>query len=606
MPIINAIPILRVKICSNYPYNKVRQFMFGWCGKILCIDLQEQKASTLELPEDIYHAYIGGKGLAGFLLRDKMSLQWDHPDMPLVLMTGPLVNTRSPTSGRMCIMSRSPLTGTIADSSVGGSFATSLKKAGWDGIIITGKSREICGIEINNSSCSFSMANSLQGGNISQVRNMLEASASHLIIGPAAENGAKFANIVVDSHFFAGRNGLGLLCAAKNLKYITVQGEGKTPVYDPEGLKKAREDINRLISASPVLSGELGFSSLGTGAMFDLMDSRRMMPTDNFRQSGFARAGEMNANSYQKRYHPQKAGCVGCHIQCKRRANDKRPMPEFETMSHFSALIGNQDLEAVVEANRLCTEYGLDTISTGATLACYAEITGQILTPQKILSLIEDIAFARGEGAELALGSAEYAALKGNPEASMTVKGQELPAYDPRGAYGMALAYVTATRGACHLRSYPISHEILRKPVVTDRFSFAGKARIIKISEDMHAVVDSLTACKFTFLSATLEEYAQALTAVTGINYSPQDLLAIGEKIYFRERMLNCQNGFTARDDDLPERFFTTYGGTFQDLDVPPLDREEFLNARQNYYRIRGLDSDGLPKQEKAQELKLL
>ncbi|MFW6415461.1 MAG: aldehyde ferredoxin oxidoreductase C-terminal domain-containing protein, partial [Thermodesulfobacteriota bacterium] len=422
---------------------------------------------------------------------------------------------------------------------------------------------------------------------------------------PAAENGARFANIVVDSHFFAGRNGLGLLCAAKNLKYITVKGEGKTPVFDPEGLKKAREDISRLISASPVLSGELGFSSLGTGAMFDLMHSRRMMPTQNFRQSSFAHAGEMNANSYLKRYNPKKAGCMGCHIQCKRRANDKRPMPEFETMSHFSALIGNQDLEAVVEANRLCTEYGLDTISTGATLACYAETTGQSLTPEKILSLIQDIAFARGEGRELSLGSAEYAALKGNPEAAMTVKGQELPAYDPRGAYGMALAYATSTRGACHLRSYPISHEILRKPVVTDRFSFAGKARIIKISEDMHAVVDSLTACKFTFLSATLEEYAQALTAVTGINYSPQELLAIGERIYFRERMLNCQNGFTSRDDDLPERFFTTYGGSFQDLEVPPLDREEFLHARQNYYRIRGLDAEGLPKQEKAQELGL-
>ena len=579
--------------------------MYGWCGKILCIDLQKQKTSTLELPEDIYHGCIGGKGLAGYLLRDKMTLQWDHPDMPLVLMTGPLVNTRSPTSGRMCVMSRSPLTATVADSSVGGSFATSLKKAGWDGIVITGKSRELCGIEISNSQCSFLPAPELREKTVGQTSNQLKSNSSHMVVGPAAENGARLANIVVDSHFFAGRNGLGLVCAAKNLKFITVQGKGKTPVYDPEGLEKAREDISRLISASPVLSGELGFSSLGTGAMFDLMDSRRMMPTDNFRQSSFVRAGEMNANSYHTRYHPKKAGCAGCHIQCKRKARDNRPMPEFETMSHFSALIGNQDKEAVVEANRLCTEYGLDTISTGATLACYAEITGESLTPEKILSLIEEIAFDRGEGRELSRGSEEYAATMGRPEAAMTVKGQELAAYDPRGAYGMALAYATSTRGACHLRSYPISHEILRKPVVTDRFSFAGKARIIKISEDMHAVVDSLTACKFTFLSATLEEYAQALTAVTGINYSSQDLLSIGEKIYFRERMLNSQNGFTARDDDLPERFFITSGGSFQDLEIPPLDREKFLEARHNYYRIRGLDSDGLPRQEKAQGLGL-
>jgi aldehyde:ferredoxin oxidoreductase len=280
-------------------------------------------------------------------------------------------------------------------------------------------------------------------------------------------------------------------------------------------------------------------------------------------------------------------------------------MPEFETMSHFSALIGNKSLETVVEANRLCTEYGLDTISTGATLGCYAEVTGQALTPDKILGLIEDIANCRGEGADLALGSAVYAAAQGRPEAAVTVKGQELPAYDPRGAYGMALAYVTSTRGGCHLRSYPIVHEILRKPVVTDRFSFAGKARIIKIAEDLNAVVDSLTACKFTFLSATLEEYAKALTAVTGVEYSQQQLLDIGERIYFRERMLNCANGFTASDDDLPERFFSRKGGSFEDLEVPPLDREAFLEARGNYYRIRGLDRDGLPLQDKAKELGL-
>jgi len=225
--------------------------------------------------------------------------------------------------------------------------------------------------------------------------------------------------------------------------------------------------------------------------------------------------------------------------------------------------------------------------------------------PGHILELIQAIAFRRDEGAELALGSAAYAAAKGRPEAAMTVKDQELPAYDPRGAYGMALAYVTSTRGGCHLRSYPIVHEILRKPVVTDRFSFAGKARIIKIAEDMNAVVDSLTACKFTFLSATLEEYAKALTAVTGVDYSSQQLLRIGERIYFRERMQNCANGFTSADDDLPERFFSRWGGRFEDLEIPPLDREAFLEARGNYYRVRGLDPEGLPLEKKKRELGL-
>ena len=579
--------------------------MYGWHGKILWIDLSKGTSSTLNLPEEVYRAYIGGKGLAGYLLKDTMTLGWDDPDMPLVLMNGPLVGTRVPTSGRMCVMSRSPLTGTVADSSVGGSFGSSLKKAGWDGVVIAGKSREPCGIEIRDSECSLTNAGALQGMDVSRVRERLEGRGSCMVVGPAAENGVRFANIVVDSHFFAGRNGLGLVCAAKNLKYVTVQGEVKTAVWDADGLKQAAEDINRLVAASPVLSGELGLSSYGTGALYDLMDSRRMMPADNFRHTHFPPAGRMNAHAFFREYSPKKAGCTGCRIQCKRRSRDKRPMPEFETMSHFSALIGNESRETIVEANRLCTEYGLDTISTGATLSCYAEVTGRELTPEEIPGLIEGIANCRGEGAQLARGSALFATERGMPGASMTVKGQELPAYDPRGAYGMALAYATSTRGGCHLRSYPIVHEILRKPVVTDRFSFAGKARIIKISEDMNAVVDSLTACKFTFLSATLEEYAKALSAVTGVEYSQQELLDIGERIYFRERMLNCANGFTARDDDLPERFFSHKGGSFEDMEVPPLDRQAFLEAMGNYYRIRGLDGDGLPLGEKAKELGL-
>jgi aldehyde:ferredoxin oxidoreductase len=177
----------------------------------------------------------------------------------------------------------------------------------------------------------------------------------------------------------------------------------------------------------------------------------------------------------------------------------------------------------------------------------------------------------------------------------MSVKGLELPAYDPRGAYGMALAYATSNRGGCHLRAYPISHEILRKPVATDRFSFEGKARIIKIAEDMNAVIDSLTACKFVFFAASLEEYARAVSAVTGSEYDTQSLLRTGERIYVLERYLNSLNGFTADDDDLPGRFFTEEGTSSPNVRIKPLDRKEFLEARHNYYRIRGYDEQGAP-----------
>jgi len=219
--------------------------------------------------------------------------------------------------------------------------------------------------------------------------------------------------------------------------------------------------------------------------------------------------------------------------------------------------------------------------------------------------LIDAIGTGRAVDPDLVLGSSAYARAKGRPDAAIAVKGQELAAYDPRGAYGMALAYATSTRGGCHLRAYPISHEILRKPVATDRFSFGGKARIVKIAEDMNAMVDSLTACKFVFLGASLEEFARAYTAVTGIASSAQELIHIGERIYYHDRIMNTLNGFDAADDDLPERFFTEPGTGGPGFDVPPLDRGEFLAARARYYRIRGLDDTGRPTRERAEALGL-
>lgn len=212
-------------------------------------------------------------------------------------------------------------------------------------------------------------------------------------------------------------------------------------------------------------------------------------------------------------------------------------------MAHFTALIGNRDIDLVMEANRICNDAGMDTISAASTIACYMEVEGLSINDIDPIRILENISLSQDEGALLKLGSVEYAEKAGKPETAMSVKGLELPSYDPRGALGMALAYATSTRGGCHLRAYPISHEILRKPVATDRFSFSGKARIIKIAEDMNSIIDSLTACKFIFFGATLEEYAQILNAATGMNTNGHDLLKAGERIYYNERIMNCIRG---------------------------------------------------------------
>ena len=584
--------------------------MYGWTGNILVIDLTK-KGFEIENPHlDILNQYVGGKGFGGRYLRECANLAWDHPDMVFCIFTGPLTGSTSPTSGRAHMVSKSPLTGLVGDSSVGGKLATRMKRAGWDGIVIKGKSKTPVGITIKDNLVEFKDATGLWGLDTHAVyKKIRPGNKSLMSIGPAAENGVRYASIIVDQYFAAGRSGLGLCLAKKKIKYLLVDGTGHCKVKDPQKLKTAREDILRLTAASPALMGQFGFTCLGTGAVYDLMDNRRMMPTDNFCRTRFEPASKLNAAAYTKSYAPKKHGCLGCHILCKKIGTKNKAsiaMPEFETMSHFTALIGCMDTTLVVKANELCNHFGMDTISAASTLACRREITGLDYTSDTVLSLLKDIAFGKDEGKLLGLGAKQYAKKMGQPQAAMAVKGMELPAYDPRGAYGMALGYALSTRGGCHLRAYPISHEIFRKPVATDRFSFSGKARIIKIAEDLNAIVDSLIACKFTFFAAGLEEYASIYEAVTGVETNAQDLLIKGERIYYNERIINSLNGFTAKDDDLPVRFFMEPGSSGNNILIPPIDRNEFLDARKKYYGVRGLSTNGLPEKGKAQTLGLL
>jgi aldehyde:ferredoxin oxidoreductase len=573
----------------------------GWHQRIARIDLTTGKTDEIRPEDAVLDRFVGGRGLGGYYLRPSATLPWDHPDMPLVFMTGPLVGTPSPVSGRMAVVSRSPLTGTVADCSVGGGFGTALKKAGFDGLIITGKSRGLRGLEIVDRKIALVPADRYAGAGISTITAAMKSKGSVAAVGPAAENGVRYAGILIDNHYAAGRAGLGTVMAAKNLKYITVSGNGQPRVADRDALSSAKKDIFRLVSASPILAGTFGLSKFGTGALYDLMDARRMMPTNNFLASRFDGAQQMNAHAYQQAYKPVDTGCRGCHIRCKKTTRDGIPLPEFETMSHFSALLGNRSLEGVMTANSICNEMGMDTISAAVTLACHAELEGHRLTPETIAERLRDTALGRGIGQDLGKGAAWLARQHGKPETAMAVKGMELSAYDPRGACGMALAFAVSNRGACHLRAYPISHEILRKPVATDRLSFDGKARIIKIGEDMHAVADALTACKFIFFAASLEEYARVFHAVTGLPTTAHDLLAVGERIVYQERIINAANGFTSLDDDLPERFFQAE----DDTPPPAINRKAFLAARANYYRVRGLDSNGCPTPEKTAALNL-
>ena len=560
---------------------------------MLHVDLARGRCLRGEIPEELLRAYLGGRGLGVRLMRDYFTLDPFDPDLPLIFAVGPLCGTASPTSARLAAVSRSPLTETIYDCSAGGRFAWRLKASGVDALLVTGRSPEPVLLALDGERAELLPARALWGKGIRETVASLEGRGSVAAIGPAGENGVLFANIMMGEGNSIGRGGLGAVMGAKLLKAIVVNGSGETQVADRERFEAARGDVMRLFRASPVIFGELGIAEYGTPALVDLMAQRRMAPTENFSATFFAASGNYSGPSIRRECGARKDGCYGCPIQCKKSSREGEPLPEYETVNHFGALNGISDLKAIVKANTLCNELGMDTISAAATLSAFGEARGRFPLAEELPALLADTAYRRAEGELLSLGSRRVAERLGRPELSMSVKSLELPAYDPRGAYGMALAYATSNRGGCHLRAYPISHEILRKPVPTDRFSFSGKARIIKIAEDVNAAVDSLVACKFAFFGATLEEYGELLSAATGVDYGPESLKAIGERIYLTERFYNCANGFGVAEDTLPERFFREAGTAGEGIEVPPIERARFREELQKYYRIRGLTPEG-------------
>ncbi len=569
--------------------------MYGYCGRILKVDLSSGEIIIDDIDPKLCNDYIGGRGMGVAMIASSIHEQPYSEQMPLIFATGPLVGTGAPSSGRLSVVSRSPLTNTVFDCSAGGRFATAMKRYGLDVIYITGLSRGWVSLIIDDE-IRLEDASTWEGLNIAEITQGIGDDYSLAAIGLAGERLVRYASIAFDGHYFAGRGGLGAVMGFKRLKFIAIRRKtGHVLIKDQEGLKEAQREIMRLLRASPAVYGEFGLSRYGTAALVDVIHARRLEPTANFRGTYFQESSRYAAYTISERYRCKSEGCMGCPVLCKKRGAQGEIIPEYETLSHFGALNQCSDLSAIVHCNNLCNDYGIDTISAASTIACYGELNNKKVSPAELPALLISIAKREGGlGDSLAEGSARYALSMGHPEASMSVKSLELPAYDPRGAYGMALGYAVSARGGCHLRSYPIGHEILRKPVSTDRFSFEGKARIIKISEDLNAVVDSLTACRFLFFAASLEEYAKALNAVTGYGHDVQSLLAIGERICRLERYLNNRLGFTSLQDDLPERFFTEEGSSSEKIKVLPIDRGEFLKARARYYKIRGASEDGV------------
>lgn len=576
--------------------------MNGWWNQLARVDLISGKVSYERIGKEVLKKYIGGRGIGAKILYDEIDPNCDPlSENILVFTAGPLTGTMVPTSGRFSVTSKSPLTGTIADSNVGGFFGREFKRCGIDALIIEGEASEPSMLKIKNNGIDIEKTD-LWGENVNSTLEEFDEEAA--VIGPAGENQVKFSSIVTHGDRVFGRSGMGAVMGSKNLKGITAEGNKKVPVYDKKSLKKYVKQARSKIDSSPVTSR--GLKQFGTPILVNLLNWLGMFSKNNYQEATGEEADKLSGEVMKDSIVKEHTGCFACPIRCglkTKTENMEGKGPEYESVWALGANLGLFDLETVTEANYLCNNLGLDTISTGGTIACAMEMSEKGVwdkTPgfgNDPTDLIKKIADREGVGDELAEGSADICE-RYDCDFSMSVKGMELPAYDPRGASGQALSFATSNRGGCHLRGYLIGEEIFGVPKLFDRFKTSGKPEVVKRSQERNAYLDSLILCKFSSFALDEKFYSRFIRAVTGEEFKITDLHTVGERIYNLERQFNVEAGFNRKDDHLPNRFSepleegASSGNTF--------DLDKMLD---DYYSIMGWDQDGKPKKDMLESL---
>lgn len=588
--------------------------MDGWMGKALKIDLRERSAEIENLPGRAELNFLGGRGLGDYILAERLNPDVDplSPENILVAAVGPLTATVVPTTGRMAMISKSPLTGTIFDSNAGGHWGPALKKAGFDALIIRGSCDELHRIEIYENDVKIIPCPELREKSTTSTWRSLQEKASdyrHLSIGPAGENEVRFASVAVGKNGTLGRGGLGAVLGSKNIKAISVRGDKKPGIADEKEVDSVKKKSRAWLEDSSLTEGRL--RELGTAMLMNLINEAGVLPTHNFQKTQFDLADRISGENIARKLPSTSSSCYNCPITCSRNitgGEEEKSSPEFESLGLLGANLGLSDPDFVTELNQLCDELGLDTISTGSVLSCYIEMSdkGYIDSPlsfgsrEKIDEYIELIAFREGIGDELAEGSLRFASEYGASELSMQVKGLDIPAFDPRGMKGQALGYITSNRGACHQRANMMTWELLGIPENVDRFSEDDKAPLVVHQQNLNAILDSLIVCKFTLFALAEGFYREMLNAVTGADLSEGEFMKIGRRIWNLERLYNLAAGFRRRDDSLPLRFKQEKGsGPAAEVIV---NEKKMLDS---YYQKRGWDKRGFPLPDKLSELDL-
>ena len=598
--------------------------MAGYSGKLLRVNLSTGRIDRENLDMELALKFIGGRGLATYYITQEVEPETEplNSTNKIIFATGPLTGSQAPTGGRYMVVTKSPLSGTIACSNSGGFWGAELKRAGYDLIIVEGKSDKPCYIHINDSTVEIKDAEKYWGKLVSETTDLLLAEtrdpkARVLTIGPAGEKLALLASVMNDKYRAAGRSGVGAVMGSKNLKAIVVRGTGKLSPAREEETKQVLKNIRKKIRENDV-TGK-GLPTYGTSVLVNLINQSGIYPTNNFQQSYFETADKTSGETLAEKYLVKNMACFRCPIACGRysKADDvEGEGPEYETVWAYGASCGVDDLPSIIKANKLCNEYGLDTISSGATIACAMELYEKgIIKPDEIdgpalkfgsgeaiVEWTRKMGAGEGFGAKLANGSYRLAEDYGVPELSMSVKKLELPAYDPRGVQGHGLQYATSNRGGCHVRGYMIAPEIVGLPEKLDPLSIEGKAVWVKIFQDLTAVIDSLGLCLFTSFALGADDYKDMFNAIVGQDWTKETLLEAGDRIWNIERNFNLKAGIAPDQDTLPRRLLT------EPIPKGPCKGHvhRLPELLPEYYKERGWNEQGLPTDAKLAQLNIV
>ncbi len=613
---------------------------YGFMGQLLRVNLTDQKITIEEINQAWAKQYLGGAGLATKYFYEEVPAGIDPlgPENKLIFMTGPLTGTASASASRYSVVAKSPQTGLWGQANSGGSFGPALKKSGFDGIIIEGACSTPVALQIIDGHAKLLDASKLWGLTIPETEDALQESISRNLtvaaIGPAGENLVKFAAIMNNKHRAAGRCGLGAVMGSKKLKAIACAGSKTVQIANKEKFQKASNQQFSMIDESML---KVGFDTFGTNMVADFVNVRGGYPTLNWQKGVFDKIDDVNAQAIMDTVFVEGTHCFACPITCGRGTEikegkwqgDRGEGPEYESTCTLGSMCGVSDINAITKANYLCNEYGLDTISTGATIAfameCYQK---GILTKDQtddlalnfgdgdlVVDLVGKIARREGIGDLLARGTkaASEELGRGSEKFAMHVKGLELPAYDSRAAKITGLGYVSANRGGDHMTGYIQGPTFIDIPflIVEDssiRNPFQAnpeEAQVLVDMENALAVLDAFGGCKFMGMLLPANELIDLYTHATGWAFTIEDFRKAGERIYNLTRAICIREGVTRDDDVLPERL------TAQPLQDGPAegmvnDSEMLELMKDAYYDFRGWDrSTGIPTPEKLQELEL-